>query len=57
MSRITYSHINSVVQTNLQKNYGKLANLQEQLSGKRLTRPSDDPIDTTNDLELRSSLD
>lgn len=57
MSRITFTHVNSLVQTNLNKNYSKLAKLQEQLSsGKRLTRPSDDPIDATNDLELRSDL-
>jgi flagellar hook-associated protein 3 FlgL len=57
MSRVTFTQINTVVQGNLQANYGKLAKLQEGLSsGKRLTRPSDSPIDTTNDLELRSDL-
>ncbi len=57
MSRVTFTQINSVVQGNLADNYQKLAKLQEGLSsGKRITRPSDAPIDTTNDLELRSDL-
>ncbi len=34
-----------------------MAHLQEMLStGKRLLRPSDDPVDVANDLQLRSSL-
>ncbi|MGL1933909.1 MAG: flagellar hook-associated protein FlgL [Fibrobacterales bacterium] len=57
MSRVTFTHINNVVQRNLQNNYSKLADTQEQLSsGKRITRPSDAPIDITNDLELRSGI-
>ena len=57
MSRVTFTHINDVVLRNLNQNYNKLAKLQEQLSsGKRITRPSDAPIDTTNDLELRSDI-
>ena len=57
MSRITFTHMNAVVQGNLAGNYSKLSKLQEQLSsGKAITRPSDAPIQTTNDLELRSNL-
>ncbi len=57
MSRVTFTQVNSMVQRNLQNNYSKLADTQEQLSsGKRITRPSDAPIDITNDLELRSGI-
>ncbi len=58
MSRITFTHVNEIVQRNLQGNYGKLAKLQEGLSsGKRITRPSDAPIDTINDMKLRSNIE
>jgi flagellar hook-associated protein 3 FlgL len=37
--------------------YNDLAKLQEQLAtGRRLLRPSDDPVDTANDLRLRDKL-
>lgn len=57
MSRITFSHINSVVQVNLNENYQRLSKLQEQISsGKAINRPSDAPIEVTNDLEMRSDI-
>ena len=56
-SRVTFSQINSLVQNNIMKNYAKLAKFQEQLSsGRRIQRPSDAPVDLTNDLQLRSDL-
>jgi len=37
--------------------YNDLSKLQEQLStGKRLLRPSDDPVDVANDLQLRTKI-
>jgi flagellar hook-associated protein 3 FlgL len=57
MSRITFSYVNNIVQGNLANNYTKIARLQEQLSsGKAITRPSDNPVDATNSLELRADL-
>lgn len=57
MSRITFGQINSVVQTNLNNNYSRLSKLQEQISsGKAINRPSDAPIEVTNDLEIRSEI-
>jgi flagellar hook-associated protein 3 FlgL len=57
MTRVTFLQLNSVVQRNLHRNYSKLAGLQEQLSsGRRINRPSDAPVDTTNALELREGL-
>ncbi|MBF0431972.1 MAG: flagellar hook-associated protein FlgL [Fibrobacteria bacterium] len=56
-SRVTFSQINGLVQSNIQRNYAKIANLQEQLSsGKAIQRPSDAPVDLTKDLQLRSDL-
>lgn len=55
--RITYRTISRNIQHVIVNRYGDLARLQEQLStGKRLLRPSDDPIDVSNDLQLRSRL-
>ncbi|MFP4013540.1 MAG: flagellar hook-associated protein FlgL [Chitinispirillaceae bacterium] len=53
--RVTLRSVNLNIQKNISKRYGDLAKLQEQLStGKRLLRPSDDPIDVTNDLKMRT---
>jgi len=47
--------VNRNVQQNLSKRYGEMFNLQEQLAtGKRLRKPSDDPIDVSNTLKLRT---
>ncbi len=56
-SRVTFTQINSLVQSNISRNYAKLSRLQEQLStGQKIQRPSDAPVDLTNDLQLRSDL-
>lgn len=55
--RVTFNSINRHIQKSIVDRYNDLANLQEQLStGKRLLRPSDDPIDISNDLQLRTKL-
>jgi flagellar hook-associated protein 3 FlgL len=49
--------VNDLVMRQLGKNQTKLSILQEQLSsGKALSRPSDNPIEVGNDLDLRASL-
>jgi flagellar hook-associated protein 3 FlgL len=53
--RMTFTTINRHMQNVIQDRYSDLARLQEQLStGKRLMRPSDDPVDVANDLKMRS---
>jgi len=53
--RVTTAMVNHNVQRNLSKRYGEMFNLQEQLAtGKRLRKPSDDPIDVSNALKLRT---
>lgn len=55
--RITAVTVNRDMQNQIATQYDNLANLQEELStGKRLQKPSDDPIDVSNDLKLRSTL-
>lgn len=55
--RITLRETNSNLQFYLMKNYSKLSNLQEQIAtGRRLNKPSDDPVDVTNDLGFREEL-
>lgn len=57
MNRITFTQIHDVVLTNLFQNIEKISKTQEQLSsGKRINRPSDAPVDITNNLELRSEI-
>ncbi|OGK01786.1 MAG: flagellar hook-associated protein 3, partial [Candidatus Raymondbacteria bacterium RifOxyC12_full_50_8] len=57
MMRVTFTQINDNVQRNLASNYAQLAKLQEQLSsGRRLNRPSDDPIDMKNNVNLKAEL-
>jgi flagellar hook-associated protein 3 FlgL len=53
--RITVKELNRNMLDEINKRYSDLANLQEQLAtGKRLRRPSDDPIDVANDLQLKT---
>jgi flagellar hook-associated protein 3 len=53
--RTTFASVNRNVQRNLSGRYGDMVKLQEQLAtGKRLRKPSDDPIDVSNDIKLRS---
>lgn len=57
MMRVTFTQINDTVMRNIGYNQGKLANLQEQLSsGRRLNRPSDDPIDMKNNISYKSEI-
>jgi len=53
--RITFSTVNRNVQRNLSRRYSDMVGLQEQLStGKRLRKPSDDPVDVANTIKLRA---
>jgi flagellar hook-associated protein 3 FlgL len=53
--RITFNTVNRHMQYVIANRYEDLSQLQEQLStGKRLLRPSDDPVDVANDLKLRA---
>lgn len=55
--RITFQEVNHNMQFNIMKNYKKLSNLQEMIAtGRRLNRPSDDPVEVVNDLGLRSNI-
>jgi flagellar hook-associated protein 3 FlgL len=55
--RITFNTVNRHMQYVIGNRYEDLANIQEQLAtGKRLLRPSDDPVDVANDLKLRSKM-
>jgi flagellar hook-associated protein 3 FlgL len=55
--RITFTALNRHMQYVINDRYADIAKLQEQLStGKRLLRPSDDPIDVANDLKLRTKV-
>jgi len=54
--RVTTKSLSDGMLNVLNKRYGDLVDLQEQLStGKRLRRPSDDPIDVANTLRLTTS--
>ncbi|MDR0307097.1 MAG: flagellar hook-associated protein FlgL [Chitinispirillales bacterium] len=53
--RVTFATVNRNVQKNLSGRYSDMVNLQEQLAtGKRLRKPSDDPIDVANTIKLNS---
>jgi flagellin-like hook-associated protein FlgL len=53
--RVTFTTVNRNVQRNLSRRYADMVSLQEQLStGKRLTKPSDNPVDVANDIKLRT---
>ena len=53
--RVTMKELTKRMQWVISDRYGDLAKLQEQLStGKRLLRPSDHPVDTANDLKLKT---
>ena len=55
--RITMNQLNRSMQYVLNNRYSDLCNLQEQLAtGKRLMRPSDDPVDVANALKLETKL-
>lgn len=53
--RMTYSAKSSHLIHNLERSYAKMVNHQLQLStGKKIHRPSDDPINVTNSLRIRT---
>lgn len=53
--RITTKELNRNMLHVINQRYSDLADLQEQLAtGKRLRRPSDDPVDVSNDLQLKT---
>ncbi len=53
--RVTFRSLNRNMQHVINSRYEDLSRLQEQLAtGKRLLRPSDDPVDVANDLKLRA---
>jgi flagellin-like hook-associated protein FlgL len=53
--RITFTTVNRNVQRNLSRRYSDMVGLQEQLAtGKRLRKPSDDPVDVANTIKLRA---
>jgi len=55
--RVTQNLLNNVVLSNLNRSVQALLNLQSHLSsGKRITRPSDDPVGTSNAMRLRTQM-
>ena len=55
--RITMKELTRQMQSVITDRYSDMAKLQEQLStGKRLSTASDNPVDTANDVKLRSTL-
>lgn len=57
MTRVTQRSVSATMLGGLQANLRRMQDLQQQLSsGKRLTRPSDDPVDTSAAMQLRSEL-
>src|SRR4051812_38866808 len=56
-TRISFAQINQNVLDRMFDNYAKLENIQEQLStGKKVNRPSDDPVAATQPMELRGEV-
>jgi flagellar hook-associated protein 3 FlgL len=57
MTRVTQRSVSATMLTGLQSNLQRMQDLQQQLSsGKRLTRPSDDPVDTSAAMQLRAEV-
>jgi flagellar hook-associated protein 3 len=55
--RITMKELTTQMETVLDNRFTDLAGVQEQLStGKRLLKPSDNPVDTANDVKLKTQL-
>jgi flagellar hook-associated protein 3 FlgL len=55
--RVTFTQMATHVQQHIFDNYGRLDKSQQQLSsGKRIMRPSDDPVSVATDLQLRANL-
>ncbi len=57
-TRISFASINTRILDRLYQNYGRLETVQQQLaSGKKVDRPSDDPVAVSNSMELRTQID
>jgi len=55
--RVTYTMLTNTLLNDLSNNLDRVESLQKQLSsGKKISRPSDDPIGTTRAMALRSNL-
>ncbi|HEX3019166.1 MAG TPA: flagellar hook-associated protein FlgL [Chitinispirillaceae bacterium] len=55
--RVTMNQLNRSMQYVLNNRYSDLCNLQEQLAtGKKLRRPSDEPVDVANSLKLNTKI-
>lgn len=56
--RVTQSMLSSNMLRNLNSSYGKMSKLQDQInSGKKISRPSDDPVVAVKGMNYRTSLD
>lgn len=57
-NRISFSQMSTQIMDRLFANYGKLEGIQTQLStGKRINKASDNPIGTSQSMDLRSEVD
>ncbi len=57
-NRISFGQISTRILERLYANYGRLESVQQQLStGKKLNRSSDNPVSTSQSMELRSEID
>lgn len=57
-TRISFASINTRILDRLYQNYGRLESVQQQLaSGKKVDRPSDDPVAVSNSMEMRTQID
>jgi flagellar hook-associated protein 3 FlgL len=57
-TRISFASINTRILDRLYQNYNKLEGIQQQIaSGKKVDRPSDDPVAVSNSMELRTQID
>ncbi len=57
MNRVTFTQINDTVLRNISRNYRNLSSWQEKLSsGRRLNKPSDNPIDMKNNISYKAEI-
>ena len=55
--RVTLKELTTQMETVLDNRFTDLSNIQNELStGKRLLKPSDNPVDTANDIKLKTQL-
>ena len=56
--RVTQSMLSSNMLRNLNASYSKMSKLQNQIdSGRKITRPSDDPVVAVKGMSYRTSID